>query len=87
MSNFRSIESASLIYDLTMSMWLEYKKNLKMDFITSKYEDLIVDFDKHILKRRGILIIEHSDQIDFKQHSWFSQSKRYGSIVFSFFEE
>ena len=25
-------------------------------------------FDKHILKRRGILIIEHSDQIDFEKH-------------------
>ena len=44
-------------------------------------------FDKHIFKRRGILIIEHSDQIDFEQHSWFSQSRRYGSNVFSFFEE
>ena len=44
-------------------------------------------FDKHILKRRGILIIEHSDQIDFEKHSWFSQSRRYGSNVFSFFEE
>ena len=44
-------------------------------------------FDEHILKRRGILIIEHSDQIDFEQHSRFSQSRKYGSIVFSFFEE
>ena len=44
-------------------------------------------FDKHILKRRGILIIEHSDQIDFEKHSWFRQSRRYGSNVFSFFEE
>ena len=63
MSNFRSIESASLIYDLTMSMWLEYKKNLKMDFITSKYEDLIVDFDKHILKILDFLNISWDDNI------------------------
>jgi len=33
------------------------------------------------------LIIEHSDKIEFEQHSWFSQSRRYGSNVFSFFEE
>ena len=44
-------------------------------------------FDKHILKRRGILIIEHSDQIDLEEHSWFCQSRRYGNNVFSFFEE
>ena len=29
MANFRSIESASKIYDLTMSVWLEYKEKLK----------------------------------------------------------
>ena len=50
MANFRSIESASRIYDLTMSIWLDYKEKLKINHITSKYEDLIEDFDKHILK-------------------------------------
>ncbi len=66
MSNFRSIESASLIYDLTMGIWLDYKKNLKMNFITSKYEDLIVDFDKHILKI-----------LDFLNISWDENIKNY----------
>ena len=50
MSNFRSIESGSEIYDLTMNMWIDYKTKLKMDFITSKYEDLIDDFDTHIAR-------------------------------------
>ena len=63
MSNFRSIDSASLIYDLTMNIWLDYKKNLKMNFITSKYEDLIVDFDKHILKILDFLNISWDDNI------------------------
>ena len=31
MANFRSIESASRIYDLTMNVWLEYKEKLKMN--------------------------------------------------------
>ena len=66
MSNFRSIESASLIYDLTMGIWLDYKKNLKMNFITSKYEDLVVDFDKHILKI-----------LDFLNISWDENIKNY----------
>ena len=41
-------------------------------------------FDKHILKRQGLLIIEHSEQEKFEQHSRFSQSRRYSNNVFSF---
>ena len=63
MSNFRSIESASKIYDLTMSMWLDYKTKLKMDYITSKYEDLIDDFDQHILKILNFLDVSWNENI------------------------
>ena len=66
MSNFRTIESASRIYDLTMSIWLDYKEKLKMDYITSKYEDLLEDFDKHILKI-----------LDFLDVSWDENIKNY----------
>jgi len=66
MSNFRSIESASRIYDLTMSIWLDYKEKLKMDYVTSKYEDLLEDFDKHILKI-----------LDFLDVSWDENIKNY----------
>jgi len=66
MANFRSIESASRIYDLTMSIWLDYKEKLKMNYITSKYEDLIADFDKHILKI-----------LDFLEVSWDENIKNY----------
>ena len=66
MANFRSIESASRIYDLTMSIWLDYKENLKMNYITSKYEDLIENFDKHILKI-----------LDFLDVSWDENIKNY----------
>ena len=63
MSNFRSIDSASKIYDLTMSMWLDYKTKLKMDYITSKYEDLIEDFDKHIFKILKFLNVSWDENI------------------------
>ena len=66
MSNFRSIESASKIYDLTMKMWIDYKSKLKMNFITSKYEDLIDGFDTHI---SGIL--------DFLEVNWDENIKNY----------
>ena len=63
MANFRSIESASRIYDLTMSIWLDYKEKLKMNHITSKYEDLIEDFDKHILKILNFLDVSWDENI------------------------
>jgi len=63
MANLRSIESASRIYDLTMSIWLDYKEKLKMNYITSKYEDLIEDFDKHILKILNFLDVSWDENI------------------------
>ncbi len=63
MANFRSIESASRIYDLTMSIWLDYKEKLRMNHITSKYEDLIEDFDKHILKILNFLNVSWDENI------------------------
>ncbi len=63
MSNFRSIESASRVYDLTMSTWLDYKEKLKMDYITSKYEDLIEDFDNHTLKILNFLDVSWDENI------------------------
>ncbi len=63
MANFRSIESASRIYDLTMGIWLDYKEKLKMNYLTSKYEDLIEDFDKHILKILNFLDVSWHENI------------------------
>ena len=63
MANFLSIESASRIYDLTMSIWMDYKEKLKMNYITSKYEDLIEDFDKSILKILNFLDVSWDENI------------------------
>ena len=63
MANFRSIESASRIYDLTMGIWLDYKEKLKMNYLTSKYEDLIEDFDNHILKILNFLDVSWDENI------------------------
>jgi len=63
MANFRSIESASRIYDLTMSIWLDYKEKLKINHINSKYEDLIEDFDEHVLKILNFLEVSWDENI------------------------
>ena len=46
-----------------MSMWLDYKAKLKMNYIISKYEDLIGDFDKHILKILNFLGVNWDENI------------------------
>lgn len=63
MSNFRSIESASKIYNLTMNMWLDYKTKLDIKYISSKYEDLIEDFDTQILKILNFLDVNWNENI------------------------
>ena len=50
MANLVSLQSSSIMYDRVMFAWDIYKKNLYLDFVTSKYEDLIEDFDNHIKK-------------------------------------
>ena len=63
MANFRSIDSSAKIYDLTMKMWIEYKDKLDIKYITSKYEDLIEDFDSNILKVLNFLNIKWNKNI------------------------
>ena len=50
MANLVSLKSSSIMYDQIMNAWDIYKNNLPLDFITSKYEHIVEDFDQHILK-------------------------------------
>ncbi|MCR9227567.1 MAG: RsmD family RNA methyltransferase [Flavobacteriaceae bacterium] len=49
-----------------------------------KIADLV--FEKEILWEDGVLIIEHSDQTDLSEHPQFSELRKYGGSIFSFFE-
>ena len=54
---------------------------------THQYISLIETiFVNNLLKKEGLLIIEHSSQKKLESHPRFSQSRKYGSNVFSFFE-
>lgn len=44
-------------------------------------------FEKQLLKEGGVLIIEHAKQTKLSDHQQFSYEKRYGSNVFSFFDQ
>ena len=41
-------------------------------------------FEKQMLQPNGMLIIEHSREVDFAQHPNFSQKRTYGKVNFSF---
>ena len=51
------------MYDQIMDAWDIYKKNLPLDFITSKYEHLIGDFDGHTLKILEFLGVEWDENV------------------------
>ena len=51
------------MYDQVMNVWDIYKNNLHLDFITSKYEHLIDDFDNHTFKILEFLCIGWDDNI------------------------
>ena len=63
MANFKSVKDSSEIYDLSMKMWVKYKENLNLNFIMSKYESLIDDFDSHTKKVLKFLDLEWNENI------------------------
>ena len=50
---------------------------------TSTIPDIV--FEKELLNSEGILIIEHSRDLDFSKHPKFTEHRNYGKVNFSFF--
>ncbi len=50
-----------------------------------KIADLV--FEGGLLEEDGLLVVEHSDQTDLTMHSNFSEHRKYGGSIFSFFQE
>ena len=44
-------------------------------------------FKRELLNPEGFLIIEHSKHTDLSKNEYFSQARRYGGSIFSFFEK
>lgn len=49
--------------------------------------DLLPDMilTKNIIKEDGVLVFEHSAAFDFSKHPQYAQTRRYGSVNFTFF--
>lgn len=95
----KTSESLKLPIQVTQMDTRKYLSSVKMQFdlifadppydmATPQYHEIIEKvFANQLLDEHGLLIIEHSDQEGFEEHSRFSQSRKYGSNVFSFFEQ
>lgn len=49
-----------------------------------KIPDLV--FTRDLLREEGLLIVEHSDQTNLSEHPHFTEQRKYGGSIFSFFE-
>lgn len=57
------------------------------DFETEQFLNIAnLVFEKELLLEEGLLIIEHSEQTNLSEHPQFSEQRKYGSSIFSFFE-
>ena len=56
------------------------------DFEVDALQKMVdLTFEKSLLNENGVLIIEHSKKIDLSHLSHFTESRKYGNSVFSFF--
>ena len=50
------------------------------------YEIINIIFKNKILKKDGLLIIEHSSKTRINQHNFFLENRKYGDSNFSFYK-
>lgn len=56
------------------------------DFEEESLQKIVeLSFERNLLKEDGVVIIEHSKKIDLSNVAHFSESRKYGNSVFSFF--
>ncbi|MDF0708642.1 RsmD family RNA methyltransferase [Flagellimonas okinawensis] len=77
---FKYLDRASEKFDLIFA-------DPPYDFATERFLQIAnLVFDNGLLLEDGVLIIEHSEQTDLSEHPKFSEQRKYGGSVFSFFE-
>ncbi|WP_271782956.1 16S rRNA (guanine(966)-N(2))-methyltransferase RsmD [Aquimarina algiphila] len=58
------------------------------DFTTDQFTKIAaLVFENNLLNENGILIIEHSKHTSLEESPYFSNSRKYGGSIFSFFEK
>jgi len=75
---FKFLELTSTKYDVVFADPPYDLENVE------KIPDIL--FEKELLKKDGVFILEHSKRYSFKNHSHFKKEKKYGKVHFTFFE-
>jgi 16S rRNA (guanine(966)-N(2))-methyltransferase RsmD len=77
---FKFLEKANTKYDIIFA-------DAPYEFELELFEKIVaLVFENNLLNEEGILVIEHSKQTNFKNHTRLSYQKKYGGNMFSFFE-
>ena len=73
MSNFYSLRDTAKFYNLVMSLWDKYQKELSIDLHIIKYEDVVNNFDSAIKKLIKFLNLDWNDEL---KNFYLTASKR-----------
>lgn len=76
---FRYLSSTAVSSDI---IFADPPYNFEVDSLQQLVETA---FDKDLLKEEGVLIIEHSKKLDLSAVPHYSESRKYGNSMFSFF--
>lgn len=85
-SNIQKIDSIKFLQENKIKYDLIFA-DPPFNFENKYYEELInIIFNKKVLAKNGILIIEHNKFLNFKNSIYFYMSRKYSDINFSFFK-
>ncbi|NQX80972.1 MAG: RsmD family RNA methyltransferase [Flavobacteriaceae bacterium] len=82
-------------YNMSVSKYIERCKTSfdvvfadpPYSFTTEELTDIVSGiFTNNILSEEGVLIVEHTKDLDLSENEFFVKVKRYGGCMFSFFE-
>ncbi|MEN1785790.1 MAG: RsmD family RNA methyltransferase [Bacteroidota bacterium] len=77
---YKFLERNSIAYDIIFA-------DPPYDIATERLEAMVqLIFSRELLNKNGLLIVEHPPQQDLSNDKHFKQQRKYGSSVFSFFE-
>ena len=63
MINFLNLKDSSILYNNVFNLFEIYERSLNLNFLTVKYEDLVLSFEKEIEKILNFLNLEHEENL------------------------
>ena len=63
MANFVTLKSSAYLYNEVMAAWDKYKNTLPINFISSRYEDLINNFDSNVSNILNFLDLDWDENV------------------------